>query len=45
VVQLVAIGAYVSRLYPARPGRNWSFAVATGAAGLAVVLVVVVLGH
>jgi hypothetical protein len=44
-VQLLAIGALVARVAPARRAASWIYAAATAAMGLAVVLVTVLLGH
>jgi hypothetical protein len=44
LLQLVAIGTYVGRVGPSR-GADWAFAAATGATGVVVVVLVVVLGH
>ena len=45
VAQLAAIGAYVSRTSDVRHAGRWAFAGVTAAAGLAVVLLTVLLGH
>jgi hypothetical protein len=45
VAQLAAIGAYVSRTSDVRHAGRWAFAGITAAAGLAVVLLSVLLGH
>jgi hypothetical protein len=45
VVQLLAIGAFVGWVVPARPAAIWAFAGATVAAGTAVAAVTVALGH
>jgi hypothetical protein len=45
VLQLAAIGAFVGRVAPARPGTVWAVAGVTVAAGIAVVAVTVALGH
>jgi hypothetical protein len=45
VLQLLAIGAFVARVAPARPAARWTFAAATAGIGLAVVVLTVLLGH
>jgi hypothetical protein len=45
IVQLVAIGAYVSRTSEVSHASRWAFAAITATAGVAVVLVTVLLGH
>jgi hypothetical protein len=45
LVQLLAIGAFVARVAPARRRASWIYAAATAAVGLVVVLITVLLGH
>ena len=45
VVQLVGIGAYVGRVAPGRSVARWAFTAVTAVAGLAVVVLSVLLGH
>jgi hypothetical protein len=45
IAQLLAIGAFVIRVAPARPVASWGFAAAVAGVGVAVVAVTVLLGH
>jgi hypothetical protein len=45
ILQLLAIGAFVAQVAPARPAARWTFAAATAGIGLAVVALSVLLGH
>jgi hypothetical protein len=45
VLQLFGIGAFVARVAPAPQAATWTFAAATAGMGVAVVLLVVILGH
>jgi hypothetical protein len=45
VLQLLAIGAFVGRVAPARAGTIWTFAITTAGVGIVVVALTVLLGH
>jgi hypothetical protein len=45
IVQLVGIGAFVTRVSPAPSPRRWTFALATAGIGVGVVVLTVLLGH
>ncbi len=45
IVQLLAIGAYVARVAATPPATNWRFVVVTAGAGVAMVVVTLLLGH
>jgi hypothetical protein len=45
VLQLLAIGAFVARVAPARAATIWTFAMTTAGIGIVVVALTVLLGH
>lgn len=45
VLQLLLIGAVVARVAPTPPAARWTFAASTAAAGVAIVVLSVALGH
>jgi hypothetical protein len=45
VLQLLAIGAFVARVAPARAATIWTFATTTAGIGIVVVALTVLLGH
>jgi hypothetical protein len=45
IAQLLAIGAFVTRVAPARPKAGWVFAAVVAGVGIAVVALTVLLGH
>jgi hypothetical protein len=45
IAQLLAIGAFVTSVAPARPTARWVFAAVVGGVGIAVVILTVLLGH